>query len=166
MSTPQNMSISQLARNLFSQEPGELGIIRLPNTDNQHLIETLLSILADGLTHLQKDFSDFLDSSFMYEINKRLSYLGFNIKLEVVPYDQGTKLVHFCSINSDNQFRINPFHPFYLMKGMPQDKIPVSYMEHYTNVTFLHQVMAVCRVDDGIIVFRFFPVNIQENEDL
>jgi len=153
------MSLEILAEQMFTQPAGQLGIVALVSsaTDNEQVFETLLNFVAHGLTAMGKDFSDFLDDDFLDEINEKLTYVGYQLKFDVIPYDMYA-IVHYCSIDSQNHFKLNRFHPFRLMEGMSE--IPPAYQDYFNNCSYLHQVIANCRVDDGMMLFRFYPVNV------
>ena len=155
-----NMEISDLAAQVFSQPAGSLGIIRLisTETDNEYIFQTLLTLIADGLSLENKNFSDLMDQSYLEQLNEKLAFIGYKITLEAIPYSQGKTIIHYCSINSDNNFSTNSFHPYQLMQGM--STLPKSYSDYFTKRDFLHQVIAVCRIDECILLFRFYPVNL------
>lgn len=156
------MALEQLGAIIFNSPPGRLGIVSLVTgeNDNEQIFEILLTLTDSGLTGIDKGFNDLLDPILVNYINERFIYLGYKIAVEKVPYADGLKMIHYCSINEDG-YRLNRFHPYRLMEHM--DKIPKSYEDYFEKSAYLNQVFGVVRIPEHIIVIRFHPVNIIMN---
>ena len=156
------MALEQLGAIIFKLPPGRLGIVSLVTgeTDNEQIFEILLTLTDSGLTGIDKGFNDLSDTVLVHYINERFIYLGYKIAVETVPYANGSKMIHYCSINEDG-YRLNKFHPYRLMEHM--DKIPKSYEDYFEKPEYLHQVFGVVRAPEHIIVIRYNPVNIIMN---
>lgn len=153
------MALQELGALVFRSSPGRLGIVSLVTgeNDNEQMFEILLTLTESGLDSIDKSFGELPDTTLVNYINERLMYLGYKISIDTVPYSDGLKLVHYCSINEEG-YRLNRFHPFRLMEHM--DKIPKSYKDYFEKPEYLHQVFGVVRVPEKIIVVRYHPVNI------
>lgn len=156
------MNLKQLAKVLFTQEPGACGVCPIVNSsgyDNESCIEILLNLLSDGLRERGHQFESLLDDSLLDYYNQRLQYVGFRIKVEVIETESLNDYIYFGSIRNE-RFFLNKFHPFRLMDAMQPEEIPPSYASYFENPDFLHQVMMIQRHDTGVIMFRFYPVNL------
>jgi len=153
------MSLEQLGSLLFIAPPGGLGVVQLitEESDNEMIFESILTLTRNGLRAIQLNFADLEHNTLITYTNDRLKYIGYNIKVELVDYQETESIIHYCSI-SDTHFMLNKFHPYRLMEGM--DYIPPSYKNFFTKSEYLHQIIAVVRLPEKLMVIRYFPVRL------
>lgn len=150
------MSVEQLADLIFTNNNNIIQALA-EEDDNEMIFEILLDVVKAGLIRRRLIFPSLQHTQVVDWINSKLIYAGFRVHVSMEPYENGPKLIHYCSINNQ-EFLLNPFHPYRLMEEMSVP--PKCYQKYFQRREFLHQVCAVMRLSNGIMTIRFAPINI------
>lgn len=159
------MDLNQLGKILFTQPPGSCGVCPIVNQegyDNESCAEILLNLVNSGMQERSELFESLLSDSTLDYYNQRLQYVGYRMKVEAISHSELPQYIYFCSIRG-RRFFMNRFHPFRLMEAMAMNRVPLSYNRLFRDPDYLHQVIMISRHTDGVIMYRFFPVNLIVN---